>query len=191
MKRENDMKNKKIIGLLFLLLGVVFFVTGCEEKDPSKHFKNPVTVSTEENEKVVELTYDDDGTYEVSDFSNDEKGKIIKCEEINSRLSFNLQQESEKRLKTLRKNQEKLKNKKVIDVKYGKLNGFASIDLIQGNTDIYLYTGDEKTTIKIAVSPINVLQSTKEIKGGTEAQDVLYNQKKIQQTLKTIKYTNK
>ena len=55
--------------------------------------------------------------------------------------------------------------------------------------NVYLYLDKDNDIISnIKVSPVKTSDAEKELNNGKKAEDVLYNQEKVMQILKTVKY---
>ena len=173
--------------ILVLSIGVLF-VTGCEE-DPTKDFKNPKVITVSSDKGSVEVTYDDDGGYEI-DESGDEK--ILKNKDNNFRFSFEFVSDSIKDLKTRRDNFSKDSKYEVIsDVEFRGNKGYVIIDKTYATAQVYLFLDESNDVAFLAkISDMSTSKTEEDIKS-KGAKDAIYNTEKVQQILKTIKYIKK
>ncbi len=179
-------KNIKIILAVFVLLVGLFAVTGCE-KDPTKGFKNPKTITLKGKKGTLEVTYDDDGSYEESDYSSGD-GKILKNADKNFRFGIEFLNKTVKELEQTKGYLKKDSKREVLDVEYRKYKGFVAIDQDWGTADVYLYLDEENdVTVNLRVSP----NRSERVKNAKEAKDLIFGQETVQEILRTVKYTSK
>ena len=177
---------KKILKTLFILTIIIVISAGCEKKDPLlKNFKNPKTIEFESDKGKIEISYDDDGNYEEQDYTSEKPGKILKNKEENFRIALEFYEQSSKELDKTKNLLEQANSRKIFDVEFRGIKGFASISKQDGTTDIFLYAYHKNDII------INIRISSLEKREITEnnVEDILYNNEKVQQILKTIKYS--
>ena len=177
-------KNIKIILSVFVLLAGLFVVTGCE-KDPTKDFKNPKTIILKGDKGTLEVTYDDDGTYEENNYAAG-GGKILRNSDKNFRFGIEFVNKTIKEMEQTKENLGKDKTREVIDVEYRKNKGFVAIDQTWGTADVYLYVDEANDVIvNLRVSP----NTSEKMKSAKEAKELIYGQETVQQILRTVKYT--
>ena len=115
-------KGLKRLVLLFVLLVGVLALTGCEE-DPTKGFKNPKTIEYKTEKGTIQLTYDDDGTYEVE--TNDPY-VVLKNKENNFRIDMDYSNNTVEQQNTSKENFKKDKNYTITDnLEYRHYKGYA------------------------------------------------------------------
>ncbi len=173
---------KKTIIALFIITTII---SGCSKKDPLlKNLENPKTIELETEKGKIEISYDDDGNYEEQDYTSEKKGKILKNKEENFRIALEFYEQTNKELEKTKNLLEQANSRKIFDVEFRKINGFASISK-EGTTDLFLYA-DKKNNIiiNIRISQLDNKEITEQ-----NVEDILFNNEKIQQILSTIKYT--
>lgn len=177
---------KKILKSLLLITIILIISTGCNKKDPTtKDFKNPKTISFEEEKGKIELSYDDNGNYEEQDYVSGKAGKILKNKENNFRMAIEFYEQSSRELEKTKKLLEDSNNRIIFDVEFRNMKGFALISKTDGTTDIYLYANKKSDVIvNIRISSIE----KRDLKNVKDMKEVLFNQEEVQQILKTIKY---
>ena len=183
---------KKSIKVLLLILVVcAFTLTGCTKKDdPTANFKNPKTIEYKTEKGTTKLTYDDDGSYEV--VKNDPY-VTLKNADGNFRIDIDYAKNTVKQQETAKENFAKSSNYTIIDdVKFGNYEGYVQVDNKYTTAIAYLYLDKENDVVSyIKVSPVMTSKATEKLDKGTKPEDVLYNQEKVQQILKTVQYESK
>lgn len=180
-------RNFKLL-LVFILSISLLIVTGCEKKnDPTAGFKNPKTIQYKTEKGTLTLTYDDDGTYEVE---KNNPYVILKNKEANFRIDMDYSNNTVKQQQTSKENFKKDKKYTIIDnLEFNGYKGYAMIQNEYTTTNVYLTLDEESEVISnIKVSPVMTSEATKKLDKGTKPEDVLFNQKKVQQILKTVTY---
>lgn len=174
---------KRLLLVLVLLVGI-FSLTGCKEKEIK--FKNAKTFSVNGEKGIISVQYDDDGTYELID-----DGKVLKNTEGNFRYSFEFGKNKIEQQEKIKEAMKKRESYYIEDVEYGGYKGYIVVDKNYASTQVILYadTGND-TILLLKISPVQSLEANKKIKEGVEPKDVLFNQEKVQKSLKTIKYKN-
>lgn len=178
-------KFKALIFILVLFVGVIT-ITGCK-KDPTAGFKNPKTIQYKTSKGTLKLTYDDDGTYNVE---KNDPYVILRNRDNNFRIDMDYDNSTVKEQQTTKENFKKNKDYIIIDdLELNGYKGFAMIQKEYTTTNIYLVL-DEKNDIisNIKVSPVITSDATDKLKKGTKPEDVVFNQEKVQQILKTVQY---
>lgn len=171
----------KILSIL-VLFAAIFVVTGCNNNDPTKDFKNPKTIEYKTDKGTMKLTYDDDGTYEV--VKNDPY-VTLKNKDANFRIDMDYSSNTVKQQETAKENFKKDKNYTIIDnLKYRDYEGYAMIQNEYGTANVYL-TLDKDNDI---ISNIKVSAVITKDFGSKKPEDVYFNQEKVQQILKTVQY---
>ena len=171
--------------LVCALVFTVFVSTGCE-KDPAASFKNPKTIEYKTEKGTTKLTYDDDGTYEEVKSGN---YITLKNKDGNFRIDIDYAKSTVEEQEKTKENFSKSTNHTIIDVELNKYKGYVMIDKKYTTAIAYLYLDKENDVVSyIKVSPIMTSNALKELENGTKAEDVLYNQEKVQQILKTVKF---
>ncbi len=179
---------KTLLVALILLFGVGS-LTGCNKKnDPTAGFKNPKIIEYKTEKGTIQLTYDDDGSYEVTE---NDPYVILKNADNNFRIDIDYSNNTVKQQETAKENFAKdTKNYTVI--KNVELNGYEGYTMVSKNyttANVYLYLDKDNDIISnIKVSPVKTSDAEKELNNGKKAEDVLYNQEKVMQILKTVKY---
>ena len=178
-------KNLKAL-IALVLVFTVFVCTGCE-KDPASSFKNPKTIEYKTEKGTTKLTYDDDGTYEEEKSGN---YVILRNRDNNFRIDIDYAKNTVKQQESAKENFAKNSNYTIIDnVEFNKYKGYIMIDNRYTTAIAYLYLDKENDVVSyIKVSPIKSTDAMKEVENGKKAEEVLYNQEKVQQILKTVKY---
>ncbi len=181
------MKKLSLLVVLLLVFGV--FVVGCDE-DPTKNFKNPKEIKLKGDKGTTVVTYDDDGNYELQTYGN---GKILLNSDENFRIDFEYTTDTLKQVNDKVKNFKKDKNWKVVEnLKFRGYKAFSLVNKTYATAETYIYLDeDNEVILKAKISPTKTLETEKEIKKTKNIEDVLLNKDKVQQTLKTIKYTKK
>ena len=172
--------------LVLVMVATVFVAAGCSN-DPAAKFKNPKTIEYKTEKGTIQLTYDDDGTYEVD---KNDPYVVLKNKDANFRIDMDFSNNTVKEQETSKANFKKDKNYTITDnLKFNGYSGYAMTQNQYTTTNIYLVL-DEKNDIvsNIKVSPVMTSTATEELDKGTKPVDVLFNQEKVQQILKTVKY---
>lgn len=182
--------SKKFKALLFVLVLFVsvIIVTGCNKKnDPTANFKNPKTIEYKTSKGTTKLTYDDDGSYEVE---KNDPYVILRNRDNNFRIDMDYDNSTVKQQETSKENFKKDKNYTIIDdLNFNGYEGYAMIQNQYTTANIYLILDKENDIVSnIKVSPIMTSEASKELDKGTKPADVLFNQEKVQQILKTVQY---
>jgi len=176
-------KIAKSILIIVLFVGV-FLVTGCGKKETPK-FDNPKTVTIEGEKGKVEVTYEDNGTFEF----NDGEEKILKNTEGNYAFTFSFSPNTIAKQEKLKERNAKADGFTVEDVTYNGYKGYAVINETQAITQVVLYTDVLNEVIFIAkAKPINNTNARNTIKNGANPKDVIYNREEVQNMLNSIKY---
>lgn len=182
-------KSLSLLLVLFLAI-TVFAVTGCTKKnDPTASFKNPKTIKYKTDKGTIELTYDDDGTYEV--VKNDPY-VTLKNSDGNFRIDMDYSNNTvEGQKKTMDNFAKDTENYKVFkNVSFNGYDGNVMVSKKWATTNVYLNLDKENDIVSnIKVSPVMSSKATEKLESGKKAEDVLYKQAKVQQILKTVKYT--
>lgn len=178
---------KTLLFTLVLFIGIIG-ITGCNKKnDPTAGFKNPKTIEYKTDKGTTKLTYDDDGTYEVD---KNDPYVILKNKDSNFRIDIDYSNNTVKQEEVSKENFKK--NSKYTIIDNLDLNGYKGYAMIQNQyttANIYLVLDEENDIVSnIKVSPVITSEATKELDKGTKPENVLYNQEKVQQILKTVQY---
>ena len=178
------MKKLNILLIAALVLGV-FALTGCKE-DPTKNFKNPKEIKVKSSKGETVITYDDDGNYETETYGDE---KLLKNSEDDFRITFRYATDTLKQVKDKETNFKKDKNWKVIsDLEFNGYKGFALISKSNASAEVYVILDeDSEAVLRVNVSHVKSHDYDKEIKN--DPAELLYNKEKVQQTLKTVKYS--
>lgn len=182
------MKNSVKLLLTIILMVLVVNATGCGKKnDPTASFKNPKTIEYKTDKGTIKLTYDDDGTYDVE---KNDPYVILRNRDNNFRIDMDFSSDT---VKEQEKSKEYIKNDSkytIIDnLDFNGYKGYAMVQNTYTTTNLYLVLDEENDIVSnIKVSPVITNDATKKLEDGTKPEDVLYNQKKVQQILKTIQY---
>lgn len=176
---------KRYFKYIFILVLYLLLVTGCDNKS---NFKNPKVIEYKSDKGSIQLTYDNDGKYR-EETSGDYK--ILLNKDNNFRIDmYFMNNTTKKQQEESKKSFSKSSKYTIIDVNIGGYDGYALIDNKYTTAIVYLYL-DKDVISYIKISPIKTIEAIKELEKGKKSEDVLYNQKKIQSILKTIKYTKK
>ena len=179
-------KSCKILLVALVLFAGLFIITGCK-KDPTAEFKNPKTIEYKTEKGTIKLTYDDDGNYEVE---NNNPYVILKNKDNNFRIDIDYSNNTVKQQNISKENFKKDKNYTIVDdLEFNGYKGYAMIQNEYTTANIYLILDEENDIISnIKISPVMTSEATKELDNGTKPKDVLFNQEKVQQILKTVQY---
>ena len=178
----------KTLLVAFVLLVGIISLTGCNKKnDPTAGFKNPKTIEYKTDKGTIQLTYDDDGGYEVTE---NDPYVILKNEDDNFRIDIDYSNNTVKQQETSKTNFAKdTTNYTIKDVEFNNYKGYTMVSKKYATSNIYLYLDKNNDIISnIKVSSLKTSDTEKELNNGKKAEDVLYNLKKVQQILKTLKY---
>ena len=182
---------KKVLNyaLILVLFVGVLFVTGCNNDDPTKDFKNPKVLTIKGDKGSVEVTYDDDKKYEEQESSDE---MILKSSDYNMRISFAFSSDTIKDLKTRRDNFSKDSKYEVIkEVEFRGNKGYVIIDKTYATAQVYLFLDETKDVAFVAKVSDMSPSTTEKLIESKGAKDALYNTEKVQEVLSTIKYIKK
>ena len=161
---------KLIIPLLFIIL-----LVGCNKKENSIK-----TLLLETEKGTIELKYDSNN-FEESDYISLKKGKILENEKYRIALEFS--DDTKEEVEKTKATYEKVKTRTVKEIEYNKIKGFASIDINTATTEIYLFAGKKQDKIIILRITTNNVENN-----SSNPEDIIFNQKEIQDILNSIKY---
>lgn len=181
---------KKGFKSIFLVIfAVLLLMTGCNKNDdPNANFKNPKKIEYKTKKGTIQLTYDDDGTYEVT--KND---PYVTLRNRDSKFRIDMDYEDstvEQQEKTIENFGKDTENYTIIkNVNFNGYKGNVMISKKYATANVYLYLDENSDIISnIKVSAIMTSDVTDALDKGKKAEDILYNQEKVQQILKTVKY---
>ena len=180
-------RSLKNLMLLFVFFVGVVALTGCNNDDPTKNFKNPKTIEYKTEKGTIQLTYDDDGTYEVD---KNDPYVVLKNKEGNFRIDMDFSNNTVEQQESSKENFKKDKNYTITDnLEFRGYKGYAMTQNEYTTTNVYLILDEANDIVSnIKVSPVMTSLATDELDKGTKPVDVLFNQEKVQQILKTVKY---
>ena len=160
-----------IISLIVLLS-----LTGCVNK---KDYK---MIEIRSNNMITTVKYDKN-KFEATKYNN---GMLLKNYKNNFRMSFEYLNITDK--KTQKKESfKRSKNFKIVDnIKINKFKGYAVIDKLYGNVQLFLTKKKTNKVLYINITPIKIDDTKKYIKHKNNYK-VLYNNQEVNNVLKSIR----